>query len=183
MILLLRHSQENIRGKDLHRAETKECMHSLSQLKTVILLLQLKLRFEELEVFLMATGKCSASASFNLLKTTSHRRSEHQSGFRKFVRVKYLLYFRLTKSYTVWRMQFFSSKTSFGAKTRMVSDSTWPCTRSKQQKPRLFQLHCSFLQLKSWFFHPPGQTSQKRKLVTKIGRLDFEKSRVRSHHF
>ena len=158
MILLLRHSQENIRGKDLHRAETKECVHSLSQLKTVILLLQLKLRFEELEVFLMATGKCSASASFNLLKTTSHRRSEHQSGFRKFVRVKYLLYFRLTESYTVW-------------------------TRSKQQKPRLFQLHCSFLQLKSWFFHPPGQTSQKRKLVTKIGRLDFEKSRVRSHRF
>ena len=132
---------------------------------------------------LMATGECSARTSFNLLRTTSYRRCEHQSDFRKFVRVKYLLYFQLTESYTVWKLQFFSSKTSFGAKTRMVSDSTWPCTRSKQQKSRLFQLHCSFLQLKSWFFEPPEQTSQKRKLVTKIGRLDFEKSRVRSHHF
>ena len=35
-------------------------------------------RFEGLEVFLMATGECSARNSFNLLRTTSHRRCEHQ---------------------------------------------------------------------------------------------------------
>ena len=71
-----------------------------------------------------ATGECSARVSFNLWRATSHRRCEHHSEFRKFHRDKCLLYFLITESYTVWKLQFFSSKTSLGAKTRMVSDST-----------------------------------------------------------
>ena len=73
---------------------------------------------------MMAAGECSARVSFNLLRITLHRRCEHHSEFRKFDRDKYLLYFLITELYTVWKLQFFSSKTSFGDKTRMVSDST-----------------------------------------------------------
>ena len=64
-----------------------------------VLRLQLKhmsLRFEELQVFLEATGECSASISFNLLSTTAHRWCEHHSEFDR--DNQYPLCFRITDS-------------------------------------------------------------------------------------
>ena len=101
---------------------------------------------------MMAAGECSARVSFNLLRITLHRRCEHHSEFRKFDRDKYLLYFLITELYTVWKLQFFSSKTSFGAKTKMVSYTHMAVERIYAAIAEIYSITLQFLTVKVMIF-------------------------------
>ena len=47
----------------------------------------------------------------------------------------------------------------------------------------IYSITLQFLTVEVMIFEPPRYTNQKRKLIRKIGRSEFEKSRVCSHHF
>ena len=96
-VLLLFLSKENIRNSGVSYARLMPTENGVTPAAII------HQAFKELQVFLMATGECSARGSIILLRTTSHRRCENHSDFRKFERDNYLLYFLITESYTVWK--------------------------------------------------------------------------------